>query len=1009
MPAKLQGALRWSAAEDAAVRISVIRDSLLSAASAADGQKQLRHGLHELDNIRSFLQEGINSCNQEFLDNGATDGVLHSALEKGLSELEEVRRKVVSTLSASAARVSAATGAGGATSAAAAAAAASEGGVSSIPLRRQRPPSAPAARLRRDGDVPQPIATNSAANGASSQQLGSTLAGGRANSFSVNGVGGQRAPVLQRSGSAKARPMSATNRPTSATRRTFGDFKAVNGDAPPPPQPSSGGVPTPGQRSSTGGWTDESRGGENTTPGGPPPASTTAKPAMPTRMRPSSAPNRHRSGGATPASGNTSTNASGLNADGKLGDEPRYDANGGAGGNEASAWGKYQDWAQSVLNRVQSRRVQQHRQSLARQRQDGAGTDDAFPATSSAGAAATSAAAAAQQNGTSAGFSGDGAGAASGPSSSTAPTAPARPGGPKIPLAQGPVLRRAQTASINRQPVPGAAGPTTPGTGGAPARPQSAGVRLGAQAQALREQGNIYFQQKKYRESAECYGRALDIEPQSETLFCNRAATYLMMNKFAEALHDSLKAIELDPTHVKAHWRAAKAYLYLGHPDEAKSMYTAAQKLAEGADRDSVSAELRTVDLIEKCRRCLRLREWQEALRCADGILEVFPSTGPCAMPWMCLKAEALLHVDSTEAGNLLTQMCNDEACTSECWFLRAKALFYTGHDAVSTNSCLTYLQRARELDPSNSRVGTLETCINSFAKLRDEGNGAYAAGKWQEAYVAYTKCLSVDAYNNSLKAIILCNRAAVCIQCERWRDALDDINQSIGFNAHNAKAYTRRARIHQHNNNHDAAVKDLQLAVQMYPSAENQERLAQATELRNQAQRQQQRQQQQQQAGAGGAGSFRYFNFASGQGAAGGATGGVFGAGSQPQQQQQSGGTNGAYRPFTAGAKRPQSGGPQRPPPPGSAGPSFGGANAAPQPRQRTHYDTLGVTRNCDERTIVKAYRDAALKWHPDKWAAATDEQKLMAENTFKEVSIAYSTLKDAAKRRQYDLTLVF
>ena len=30
-------------------------------------------------------------------------------------------------------------------------------------------------------------------------------------------------------------------------------------------------------------------------------------------------------------------------------------------------------------------------------------------------------------------------------------------------------------------------------------------------------------------------------------------------------------------------------------------------------------------------------------------------------------------------------------------------------------------------------------------------------------------------------------------------------------------------------------------------------------------------------------------------------------------------------------------------------------------------HYKTLGVDKNADEKTIIKAYRKLALKWHPD------------------------------------------
>ena len=61
-----------------------------------------------------------------------------------------------------------------------------------------------------------------------------------------------------------------------------------------------------------------------------------------------------------------------------------------------------------------------------------------------------------------------------------------------------------------------------------------------------------------------------------------------------ELPHREQAAIEIDPMHVKAHWRAAKACLYLGQTDQARSFYSQAQKLADSpADKDAIAAESR--------------------------------------------------------------------------------------------------------------------------------------------------------------------------------------------------------------------------------------------------------------------------------------------------------------------------------------------------------------------------------------------------------------------------------
>mmetsp|Transcript_9661 Transcript_9661/g.23873 ORF Transcript_9661/g.23873 Transcript_9661/m.23873 type:complete len:131 (-) Transcript_9661:891-1283(-) len=62
--------------------------------------------------------------------------------------------------------------------------------------------------------------------------------------------------------------------------------------------------------------------------------------------------------------------------------------------------------------------------------------------------------------------------------------------------------------------------------------------------------------------------------------------------------------------------------------------------------------------------------------------------------------------------------------------------------------------------------------------------------------------------------------------------------------------------------------------------------------------------------------------------------------------------------------------------------------------------YTLLGVSRNATAEEIRKAYRKAAVKWHPDK-NPANQEQ---AESMFKRVATAYETLADDNKRAAYD-----
>ncbi len=67
----------------------------------------------------------------------------------------------------------------------------------------------------------------------------------------------------------------------------------------------------------------------------------------------------------------------------------------------------------------------------------------------------------------------------------------------------------------------------------------------------------------------------------------------------------------------------------------------------------------------------------------------------------------------------------------------------------------------------------------------------------------------------------------------------------------------------------------------------------------------------------------------------------------------------------------------------------------------KRDYYEILGVKRNASLEEIKKAYRELALRYHPDR---VPPEQKKEAEEKFKEISEAYAVLSDPQKRALYD-----
>ena len=84
--------------------------------------------------------------------------------------------------------------------------------------------------------------------------------------------------------------------------------------------------------------------------------------------------------------------------------------------------------------------------------------------------------------------------------------------------------------------------------------------------------------------------------------------------------------------------------------------------------------------------------------------------------------------------------------------------------------------------------------------------------------------------------------------------------------------------------------------------------------------------------------------------------------------------------------------------------GMDFSKKKFTPKPKIDDHYKILGVSRNATMADIKKAYKKAALKYHPDKQKNKNEKEKAIAEEKFKKVANSAEILTSPTKKEEYD-----
>ena len=115
---------------------------------------------------------------------------------------------------------------------------------------------------------------------------------------------------------------------------------------------------------------------------------------------------------------------------------------------------------------------------------------------------------------------------------------------------------------------------------------------------SLKDQGNEFFKSGKYLKAAALYTQAIKLDPSNPTLYSNRAAALLQLDKLNKALDDAEMTIKLKPQWEKGYFRKGSILEAMKRYDDALASFQIA--LQYNPQSQEVSKKIKKINQLMK-------------------------------------------------------------------------------------------------------------------------------------------------------------------------------------------------------------------------------------------------------------------------------------------------------------------------------------------------------------------------------------------------------------------------
>jgi len=413
----------------------------------------------------------------------------------------------------------------------------------------------------------------------------------------------------------------------------------------------------------------------------------------------------------------------------------------------------------------------------------------------------------------------------------------------------------------------------------------------------LRAKGEEALSLRNYGDALKFYNKAAVLEPQNAANYFKLYKVHSRMRRYADAVGDLTKALEVDPSNTSYRMQKAKLLKSLGQCD--RSVQELQQISEPTEDIQNLLAEAQSCESdIAHAQSALLNQDYETAAAMFQSALRHVEQASD--LLWQ--KSQALYELKDyygviSDTGQILKQHSQH----LDAYRLRGQAYTRLGEHELA----LKHFREGLKLDPEHKGCKEGHKFVKSIEKKKKKADSAFEKGNYQEAIANYWKAINVDpSHINFFKPTLL---------------KIVEAHTKLG--------------------EHDMAIMEAQKHVDHQETIEGLWALGAAQTAAEKFQE-----------------AVHTYHRAT-----------EVAADSDKQA------ANEKLREAQVALK---------------------------QSKEKNYYKILGIPRTATSKEIKKAYRELALKWHPDKNADNKEE----ASKQFQDIGEAYEVLSDKELRGKYD-----